>query len=246
MEFKEYERQYFSEKNYWWFIGKRKIVLDRLPQNPRNLKVLDVGCGTGITDCELIKQGFDVYSMDISPDALAFCKQRGLKKLIKGSIMKIPFKDKTFDIVLLLDVLYHKQVTNDVQALKEVYRVLNKGGLLIITDSACNALYSKHDIAVHGKERYSKLKLCKEVKECGFNVKTASYFNTTVFPFVFLMRKIGNILHRDMLVASGETDLPDFINKILTNVLFLESLIMKYVSLPFGVSVFCIAEKPNK
>lgn len=246
MNSEEYDKMYSFEKDYWWFVGKRKLIFDNLPSRGGKEKLLDIGCGTGIMDYELSKKGFNVFSMDINPRALYFCKKRGLKHLIKGSVLNIPFKNASFDIVLILDVLYHKQIEDDLVALKEINRVLKKGGKLLITDSACQALWGRHDIAVQARERYSKKELCQKLEKCGFVVKKASYFNTALFPFIFIVRKLDTIINRNKPAKSSLDPLPGFINKLLTYMFCTEIKIRNYIPLPFGVSIFCIAEKPKK
>lgn len=46
-----------------------------------------------------------VYGLDFSPDALGYCRQRGEKMLVRGSIADLPFPAQTFDLITTLDVL---------------------------------------------------------------------------------------------------------------------------------------------
>ena len=55
----EYERMYRNEDRYWWFVGRRELVLDlvgRLPTGP-SPTIVDVGCGTGATASALRRFG---------------------------------------------------------------------------------------------------------------------------------------------------------------------------------------------
>ena len=50
MRNEEYEVLYNLEEKYWWFLGRTKIsfnMIKRHLKNPKNLKILDAGCGTG-------------------------------------------------------------------------------------------------------------------------------------------------------------------------------------------------------
>ena len=246
MEIQEYQKMYDLEKDYWWFVVKRKIVNDNLPKNSKGLRILDVGCGTGIVLHDLKSKGYDTYGLDIMPAALKFCKDRGLKNLFKGSVTKMPFKSDFFDVVTCLDVLYHKQIKDDKGAMREIYRVLKPDSLLILTDSACPLMYSRHDIAAHTRERYTRKEMCRRLNACGFIIKRASYFNTFLFPFIFIMRKIDNLINKNKPVSTDVGYISPFANKILKSIFMLESHVLKRISLPFGVSVLCIAEKPKK
>jgi SAM-dependent methyltransferase len=99
------------EDTHWWFAGRRRILKGLLHQivsesasaRPR---ILDVGCGTG-ANLELLGEFGDAEGVDVSPEALSFCQDRGLKKVHLGAAEKLPFEDKSFDIVTALDVIEH-------------------------------------------------------------------------------------------------------------------------------------------
>ena len=142
MEKEQYKIMYDIEESNWWYKGMRKILfslLDTYLKKKKNLKILDAGCGTGINLNYLKKYG-DVTGIDISDEAIKFSKKRGYK-IKKANIEKLPFKDNTFDLVISLEVIYHKQVKNDIKALKEIHRVLKKRGLAIIRVPAKKILY---------------------------------------------------------------------------------------------------------
>src|SRR3954466_1296493 len=115
------------EDTHWWFAGRRRILKGLLRQivsdsgavgRPR---ILDVGCGTG-ANLELLGEFGDAEGVDVSPDALHFCRDRGLDKVHLGAAEELPFGDETFDIVTALNVVEH--LDDDVAGLKEMYRVL--------------------------------------------------------------------------------------------------------------------------
>lgn len=112
--------------------ARANIVLSLI----ENRKTLDVGCGEGIFCFELKKRGYDITGIDSSQKALINAKEN-FKKLnlhinvLKASIDKTPFKKNTFEQVLCLDVLEHVEDAD--KAIKEIKRVLTKGGNLIIT-----------------------------------------------------------------------------------------------------------------
>ena len=65
-------------------------------------KVLDVGCGTGKHALYLQSMGIDVVGLDISPLAVKVCKKRGVKKCVAGSALDLPFKNGTFDTIIMM------------------------------------------------------------------------------------------------------------------------------------------------
>ena len=63
-------------------------------------KTLDVGCGAGSHSLYLQEKGFDVTSIDISPNAIKACELRGLKNARVQNVLDL--ENEKFDTVLLL------------------------------------------------------------------------------------------------------------------------------------------------
>ena len=140
MEKEVYAYFYKLEETYWWFVGRKYLVfnfIEKYLKSHRNkkLKILDIVCGTGKNAEDLKKYG-KVYGIDFSKEALNFCKKRHLKNIKLGTVEKLPYPNSSFDFVTCLDVLYHKGIKDDAGALKEINRVLKKGGFLFLTDVA--------------------------------------------------------------------------------------------------------------
>ncbi len=245
MEQREYAVMYETEEEHWWFKGKRRIVfsqLDKYLGGRRNLRILDIGCGTGIMMKNFQKYG-EVNGIDIETTALNFCHKRGLTNLVQTELEKLPFKKNNFDIVSAFDVLYHKGIKNDVKALKEIFRVLKPHGILILTDSADMKLWSRHDMAAHARERYTISTLSSRINASGFKILKMSYFNTILYPLVFIVRRIDNAFNKNKPVKSNIEKTNPMLNFILYQILSFESRLLKFLDLPFGVSIFVIAKK---
>jgi 2-polyprenyl-3-methyl-5-hydroxy-6-metoxy-1,4-benzoquinol methylase len=91
-------------------------------------KVLDLGCATGAYCIELNKHGFECTGADTNAEYVQLAAERGVKAVhITG---KLPFADKAFDTVMMIEVLEHVE---DVQGvLHEVKRVASKNVLLTV------------------------------------------------------------------------------------------------------------------
>ena len=247
MEKEEYKKMYQLEATHWFFKGKRTIVLsilDKFFGKSRDRKILDVGCGTGILMKTLEPYG-EVYGIDLVPKAVEFCKERGLNNVTVGDAVHLPYDDESFDIVMCIDMLYHKGIRDDGMVIKELYRVCKKGGGIIFTDSACPALWGKHDIAVHARERYVPRKFARKIEEAGFSVKKLSYYNSFLFPVVFTVRKLDNIFFPKRKPKSDVKETNPIINSILYSILSLEATIIKRSGFPIGVSFICVGKKLN-
>ena len=241
MEIAEYEKMYKFEEKYWWWIGKGEIVkriLDRL--NLNSTDILDAGCGTGFNLNYLNEYG-TVIGSDFSKEALKFCKIRKHKNLVQADTEILPFKSNTFDLITALDLLEH---LNDIEALKEFYRVLKPNGYLVATVPAFDFMWSKHDEALHHKRRYNKAQLKDALKSNGFIIEKISYWNFFLFLPIVAMR----LIKRSVKSEEIETDakrLPNIVNAFLTSLLKIEEHLISRVNLPVGISLVCVG-KANK
>jgi len=243
MERQEFHAMRQLEDHYWWFVIKRSFIKNtlKLIKFPKKSKILDIGCGTG-KNLEMLSNYGSTYGIDPSNLAIKYCRQRGLSNLKKGSINALPYNSQSFDLVTLLDVLYHKNIKNDHQALKEIYRVLKPEGYLLITDMAHQFLYGPHDISMHARQRYSKKELISRVNQAGFKVKKSSYYFLTTFPILIINRFIKKIIYKNKS-SSNVRLIPLLFNQLLIFIYRLEIEIYKYFSLPTGSSIIILAQK---
>ncbi len=91
-------------------------------------KILDIGCGTG-RFTELDRER--IVGIDTNPAYLKICKEKGLS-VRKMSATRLKFKDSSFDAIVTLSVIEHLDIISAYKLLKESYRVLKKGGIMII------------------------------------------------------------------------------------------------------------------
>lgn len=245
LEKEQYEILFQMEERHWWYLGMQRItgsLLSRHVPPGRVARMLDAGCGTGGMTQYLQTFGSAV-GVDLSEDAIAFCRRRRLPAVVQGSIERLPFADEAFDLVVSLDVLYHQKVGDDIQALREFNRVLSPGGIAIVRVPACNWLRGAHDIAVHTRHRYRSSELAGKLSEAGFYIRKMTYVNCLLFPIAALKRLMeGNepSLQPDLALP------PRLVNRTLTGILALESALLRFSPLPWGLSVLAVAEKTAK
>ncbi len=96
-------------------LGKLKLVLERL-QYQKTDRVLDVGCGTGLSSLLFNCQKFGI---DPAFELLQQAKPR--LPVVQGIAEQLPFRDNAFDIVICLTALHN--FTDPARALLEMKRV---------------------------------------------------------------------------------------------------------------------------
>lgn len=244
MDKEQYEIMYRLEERHWWYLGMREIaasLLGKYVNGRRPLRVLDAGCGTGGMTKYLGHFGSS-FGVDMAPEALDGCRQRGLATVARASVERLPFKGGSFDLVVSFDVLYHQDVVNDVAALDEFNRVLRPGGLLLVRVPAYDWLRGMHDAAVHTRHRYSRDELDRKLTGAGFRPRKLSYVNSILFPIAAAKRMTEGTkktLRMDLELPSAP------INRLLLSALQLEAAILPAVSLPWGLSVMAVATKAS-
>ena len=229
------------ENHHWWFVARREILLGVLERNldpKRGLQILDAGCGGGATMERLRRYG-SVQGMEMSEEAVEHNRKRG-REVILGSIESMPFADNSFDLTLALDVIEH--VPDDLQTLRELFRTLRPGGLLLVTVPALRMLWSTHDVSHGHYRRYTSGELRSRFETAGFEVVTVTYFNTILFPLILVFRWLRRL--RPKSTTSDLIEVPRPLNTLLARIFSLEKLFVGRVKLPFGVSALCLARKP--
>jgi SAM-dependent methyltransferase len=239
-----YEILYRTEETHWWLAARRSIVLDWIRQRypgRHDLDMLDAGCGTGLMLQELKVLGM-AEGVDISEEALQFCRKRGLENVRNADLMDLPFEDGRFDFVTALDVLEH--LDDDTGALQEFRRVLKPGGRIFIFAPAHRWLWSLQDEVSHHKRRYVARTLREAVVSAGLEVERQTYVSTFLLPVIFLGRQWLKVRRR-FREYDTENDLhPKWSNGMLRSIFQFEIPILRRTNMPFGASLLCVARKP--
>ena len=247
MEREQYAVMARRETRHWWYAGMRRValaVLARALDGRNGLEILDAGCGTGGTTTELRRFG-NVVGVDLAWEALEPARQRGLGgRLARGSIEQLPFVAAAFDVVTSFEVIYHLGVGSDVDALRELRRVLKPDGLLLVRVPAHDWLRGEHDRLVHTRHRYSRSEVAAKLSEAHFEVEQVSWANTVLF-LPAVAKRLLERSNGHPATTSGEPDLwqpPEPLNALLESAVAVEGLVIpRRLPLPFGLSVLALA-----
>ncbi len=239
------------EDSHWWFVGRRAILESFLNQignslrggkisDSANLRILDVGCGTG-ANLEMLSNFGNAEGVDVSDDAIKFSRAKGLT-VHKGLAEELPFAEEEFDLVTALDVIEH--LDNDIAGLKEIHRVLKIGGKTLIFVPAFMWLWGVQDDISNHRIRYTREQISTRLEKAGFSVNRATYANFTFFLPILAGRTI-------MKVTGAKPESENNINVSALNGLFgkifsSETHLLKRVDVPIGVSIVVVATKTQE
>ena len=235
-----------EEGSWWWGVGRRTLIgslLKRYGSGNGRPHLLEIGCGAGGLLKELARSGV-AYGLDVEAESMKYCQERGLDRLCLGDAASLPYRSAQFDAVICVDVLEHLE--DDRAGLADIYRVLKPGGRLLATVPAFQSLWSRRDVQLHHKRRYTLAELRERVKAADFRVLKIGYINLMVLFPLWLMVKTGRLSSKEEAkVGVYFALLPRPVNRVLAGVAALESTISSRVNLPVGSSIVCVAARPQ-
>jgi ubiquinone/menaquinone biosynthesis C-methylase UbiE len=203
--------------------------------------LLDGGCGTGSYSHALIEHVRHIAAVDMSPGMIEAAshkcerfRRNGRIRFNRARIDALPFKDETFDAVMINQVLHHIGKTGNGQTselrliLKEISRVLRPKGFLVI--NTCSQKQLRHsywyynlipEAAKKLRGRYLPLDNLRELlRECGFTHTEQSIAFNDTFQGDAYFDPFGPLIKewRDgdsVFALTSEQELKAAVNKIL-------------------------------
>jgi len=177
--------------------------------------------------------------VDISSQAVDFCRERGLDSVRLGAAEQLPYENGSFDLVTALDVVEH--LDDDVAGLREMRRVLRRDGRVLLFVPAFMFLWGVQDDVSNHRRRYTLPGLLKAVEAAGFSVEWSSYANISFFLPVLAVRSVMRWLGLCADTEYGINISP--MNGPFSRLFAAERFVFKRGRLPFGVSAVCIARR---
>jgi SAM-dependent methyltransferase len=241
----EYRAMYDLEERLWWYAGMREVtasILDGELRGKSDLRLLDVGCGTGFSLVWLRERyrARQAFGVDVSPRAAALWRLRDLDTVAVASADGLPFGANEFDLVTCFDVIYQLDPVRACAAVAEMLRVLKPGGRLFIREPAYDWLRGAHDVAVGTRHRYTLKEMKRLLASQGFAPRRVTYVNTLLFGAAVSHRMFTRIRGEE---SSDVKPVPRLLNTIFGGALKLEARLVRRLTFPFGLSVVALAEK---
>ena len=232
------------EDKHWWFVGRRAIlesfmrgIVAKMGAQGSSMRILDVGCGTG-ANLEMLSQFGKAEGVDVSDDALEFCRGKGLN-VQKGLAEKLPYEDGAFDVTTALDVVEH--LDDDIAGLTEMFRVTKSGGYSLIFVPAFMWLWGVQDDISHHRIRYTKSQIIERLGKAGYSIERATYANWTFFAPILAGRTLMKLTG---IKPESENNVNvSALNGVFGRLFSSERFWLKNFNFPFGVSIVVVAKK---
>jgi len=222
-----------QEKTHWWYIAKKNLLMRYI--KVCNKDVLVLGAGGGLLCCQMRDQGARVIAVDISPLACEHMHSKyGIQAVEHDLNNGLPDLGRCFDIIIASDILEHLKF--DTAVVDDLSRYLKPGGQFIVTVPAFENLWSYWDEKNWHYRRYTIKTMRGLLKRSpSLHIEKISYFHCILYAAVWLRRKCFKPSQQlsDFKSSSGTV-----FNAVFASYCAIECRMLKWLNLPFGVSIF--------
>lgn len=127
-----------NQKEYWRNPSEESYYLLNRWKGQGKVSFLDLGCGLGRHSILFGKNDFEVTCFDISEEAVSSTRNWAEEENLKftyevGDMLKLPFKDNSFDSIICRNVISHSDTAGVKKAISEIKRVLKNEGECFLT-----------------------------------------------------------------------------------------------------------------
>lgn len=234
-----------AEDRHFWFRGLRRQARDLLARGlagrtPR--LIVDCGSGTG-RNLDWLSAFGPAAGVELSLTGLAHGRRHG-RRLVRGTVTRLPFADQAADVVTSFDVLYALDDADARQAVREMWRVLRPGGLAIVNVAALDILRGSHSALTLEKRRFTKRSLVALLTGAGFRVERLTFTHMSSFPAALLVRVFERLTGRAATASDADLRVPAApVNAVFDGLLQLEAAWLRIGNLPIGSSLLVLVRK---
>ena len=140
----------------------------------KNGKVLDIGCGEGYGTYMLNAAGIITIGVDKEKMIISEAQRRYGEYYKLANCLKLPFKHDSFEGVACFELIEHLINTDQDKCFEEIFKVLKKGGWLILSTPNNDAFQTNNP---HHVKELSFSEVIKLVERKGFRIiETGGYF----------------------------------------------------------------------
>ncbi|MBK1813166.1 methyltransferase domain-containing protein [Clostridium sp. YIM B02505] len=132
-------------KNYDLILQKVYDLVEALGR--KDLKVLEIGVGTGNLAEKFLNGGYNIIGIDQSREMLSVAKEKyPMLKVRLGEFLKIPYDNKSFDVIISTYAFHHLNETEKYIAIEEIMRVLKDDGVIVMGDLMFESKASEEEV----------------------------------------------------------------------------------------------------
>lgn len=133
------EERFHGKKNNYLEMIRRRVVLKQVKAVESDMKVLDVGCGTGRGLGYLVSGGFqNLTGLDFTRAMLERAREKLDQQLpsnsitlLQGDAFSLPFESDAFDLVLSMNFIHLFALDRQIDVVKQMHKVCRPGGRII-------------------------------------------------------------------------------------------------------------------
>ena len=247
---KIYDPQYYQrmadvESQHWWARGMRILTRNFLTRIPCSGWLLDAGCGTGGQLRDLPGDWADRgIGIELSADALRYCREKGSSRLSQASAGALPFWDSTFACITCNQVVQHLTLADLHSTIHEFFRVLKPAGYLLVCSNSRIGWIDDPESTPPDYRRFLLKELEDHLTEAGFRIVTSSYIN--VLPSLpMLLRPPRKEGYTGMKIHNLPPRL-SWLNSLMVRYMRLEARLVQWnIRFPYGQSTFVIVQRPS-
>lgn len=120
-------------KNYELILQRVYDLVEQLER--KDSKILEIGVGTGNLASKFLNNNYEIIGIDQSREMLSVAKEKYPRLKVRlGEFLKIPYDNKSFDIIISTYAFHHLNEDEKYIAIEEMIRVLKGNGAIIIGD----------------------------------------------------------------------------------------------------------------
>jgi len=237
-----------AEEHFWFeWRARAASALIRTASLPvdQPLRVLDIGCGTGITCRQLRRTTTWTFDgADLNVDALSRCDLGGPGRILCYDLLeKRPEFHERYDVAILFDVVEHIEDTRPF--LEAVLYHLKPGGVVLVNVPALMGLYGVYDTVAGHFRRYTRQTLADEFTPFEATVLDQKYWGFSMVPLLWVRKLVlRGRTDEATTIRTGFRPPSSLAHRILKGAMSLETAVLK--SPPLGSSVMSAVRKHSQ
>jgi ubiquinone/menaquinone biosynthesis C-methylase UbiE len=244
---------FISETTEDHFIDRhnRRIALEaiRVSLSREGASYADIGCSSGYMLQEVFTAfpHAQIMGSDYFASGLRRCHERLPQiPLFQFDVARCPWPSDLLDAVTCLNVLEH--IPDDQAALRELHRILKKGGALALTVPMASHLYDMTDEVHYHVRRYGFNDLKHKILDAGFTLERLNYFGVFIYPAFYMRKKMNRAFYgkrpfqRKMELVKGQARQSGRM-RWMEKICALEFAIGSHIEFPFGIRAYAVARK---